>query len=90
VERRRGALRLFVVNRDRGRNHAATIDLAGAEISGAVQVSEVNGPDVAAMNSFERPDVVGVRERRLEAAGSKLEYDFPAHSLSVLRMRLRP
>jgi alpha-L-arabinofuranosidase len=41
------------------------------------------------MNSFEHPDVVGVRERRLEAGGSKLEYDFPAHSLSVLRMRLR-
>ena len=84
-----GTLTLFVVNRDRDRSHAATIDLAGAEISGAVQVSEVNGPDVAAMNSFEHPDVVGARERRLEPGGGKLEYDFPAHSLSVLRMRLR-
>ncbi len=84
-----GALTLFDVNRDRDRSHAATIDLAGAKISGAVQVSEVNGSGVAAMNSFELPDVVGVRERRLEAGGNKLEYDFPANSLSVLRMRLR-
>jgi alpha-N-arabinofuranosidase len=84
-----GTLTLFVVNRDRDRSHATTIGLAGAEISGAVQVSEVNGPDVAAMNSFEHPDVIGARERRLEPGGGKLEYDFPAHSLSVLRMRLR-
>jgi hypothetical protein len=35
------------------------------------------------------PDVVDARERRLDPDGGTLEYDFPAHSLSVLRMRLR-
>jgi len=84
-----GTLTLFVVNRAQDRSHAATIDLSGAEISGAVQMSEVNGPTVAAMSSFERPDAVGARERRLEPRGGTLAYDFPAHSLSVLRMRLR-
>ena len=84
-----GTLTLAVINRDRDRGHAATIDLGGAEVTGGLQVSEVTGPDVGAMNSFERPDVVGVRERQVDLKGGRLEYEFPARSLSVLRMRLR-
>jgi alpha-L-arabinofuranosidase len=83
-----GALTLFVVNRDRDSSHTATIDIEGA-VAEAGQAWEVNGPSVDAMNSFEHPDVVGARERRLEPRAGKLEHEFPAHSLSVLRMRLR-
>ena len=53
-------------------------------------VSEVNGPDVDATNSFEHPDRVGVREHRRPVSGHRLEYEFPAHSVSVLRVRLAP
>ena len=84
-----GALTLFVVNRDRDSSHTATLDIAGAGVGELVQAFEVNGPDVGSKNSFEHPDVVGARERRLEPRAGKLEYEFPAHSLSVLRMRLR-
>ena len=77
-----------VVNRDRDHHHAATIDLGGAKVAGEVLVSEVNGPDVEATNSFEHPDRVGVREGRRPAAGHHLEYDFPAHSVTVLRIPL--
>jgi alpha-L-arabinofuranosidase len=45
---------------------------------------------VGATNSFEHPDRVGVRESRQPAAGHRLEYEFPAHSVSVLRVRLAP
>jgi hypothetical protein len=48
-------------------------------------VAEVNGPDVAAMNSFAAPRVVDVRESTVEAPGGRLEHCFPAHSVSVLR-----
>ena len=40
------------------------------------------------MNSFEHPDVVGVRERRLEQGGSSFDYEFPARSLTILRMKV--
>jgi alpha-N-arabinofuranosidase len=79
---------LAVVNRDKDRGHTAMIDLGAARATGGVEVSEVTGPSVEAKNSFEHPDTVGVRERRVEARGSRLDYDFPARSLSVLRMRL--
>ena len=84
-----GGLTLAVVNRDRDRDHPATIDLGDDEARGIVEVSEVTGLDVTATNSFEHPGVVGVRERRVEARGRTLEHEFPARSLSVLRLRLR-
>jgi len=84
-----GLLTLAVIHRDRDRGHTATIELGGAVMTGGLQVSEVSGPDVGATNSFERPSVVGVKERRVELPGGKLEHEFPARSLSVLRMRVR-
>jgi alpha-L-arabinofuranosidase len=83
-----GALTLAVVNRDADRSYTATIDLGEARPTGGVLVSEVTGPDVTAINSFEHPDTVGVRERRVETVDGRLDYEFPAHSLTVLRVQL--
>jgi alpha-N-arabinofuranosidase len=82
-------LTLAVVNRDKDQSHKATIDLGGAEATGGVQVSEVTGPHVGATNSFAEPNLVGVRDRQVDVKGGPLDYEFPARSVSVLRMRLR-
>jgi alpha-L-arabinofuranosidase len=57
-------------------------------VTGDVLVSEVNGSDVGAANSFETPRAVDVRETRLTARGHRLEHEFPAHSISILRLPL--
>jgi alpha-L-arabinofuranosidase len=79
------AVSVAVVNRHRERDLTATLDLGGASIAGPVKVGEVNGPDVSAMNSFEAPRAVDVRERQATGQGPRLEYVFPAHSVTVLR-----
>ena len=80
-------LMIGVVNRDRDRPHRATIDLGGATATGEVLVSEVNGPDVDATNSFEaRP--VGVREPA--GVSGRSSDTGSARSVSVLRVRLGP
>src|SRR5262245_44610097 len=84
------ALTLAVINRDRERPHAAVVALSGATVAGRVAVAEVNGPEVSATNSFEAPTRVDVRERQLDATGARFEYTFPAHSVTVLRLPLRP
>jgi alpha-N-arabinofuranosidase len=81
-------LTIGVVNRDRDRSHRATIDLGGAAASGELQIAEINGPGVDSTNSFEHPDRVGVREHRRPVSGHRFEHEFPAHSASVLRVRL--
>ena len=83
-------LAIGVVNRDRDRGHAATIDLGSAVAAGELRVFEVNGPDVDATNSFEHPHRVAVREHRQAVAGHRLDWTFPAHSASVLRVPLAP
>ena len=67
------------------RDLAATLDLGGATIAAPVKVWEVNGPDVNATNSFQAPRAVDVRERQAAGRGPRLEYVFPAHSVTVLR-----
>ena len=65
--------------------HVAAVDLGGAALAGEIAVAEVNGPDVAAVNSFETPRAVDVREHRRALEGRRFEHRFPAHSVSVLR-----
>jgi alpha-N-arabinofuranosidase len=81
-------LTLAVVNRDRDQPHPATIELGDAHPSGPVLAAEVNGPRVDARNSFEHPGAVNVTEHRLAGAGGRFEYAFPAHSVTLLRLRL--
>ena len=76
-----GTLTLAVVNRDRDQSHKATIDLGGAEVAGSLQVSEVNGPDVGATNSFEQPNA----GRRARAPGGR--QGGPARATSSPRTR---
>jgi len=76
---------LAVVNRDRDRAHAATVDLGGAVATGGLSVTEVNGPDVDATNSFAEPRRVDARERRVEEGGGRFDYKFPPHSITILR-----
>src|SRR6266850_383679 len=83
------AVAVALVNRDRDRELAVTLDLDGATIAGAVSAWEVNGADVTATNSFETPRAVDVRERKLEARGARLETVLPAHSITVLRCDVR-
>jgi alpha-L-arabinofuranosidase len=76
---------LAVINRDKDRGHKATIRFAGGSAPSSVNVAEVNGAGPDAMNSFEHPDAVGVRELRLNVGGSRYAYVFPAHSITLLR-----
>jgi alpha-N-arabinofuranosidase len=82
-------LALAVVNRDHDRDLTATVDLGGAT-AGPADVWEVNGPDVAATNSFEAPNTVDVRARRVDIRATRFDHTFPAHSVSLLQLPIAP
>jgi len=77
---------LAVVNRDPDRAISTTIEVADGAVPSVVTGYEVNGPDPRVANSFEAPNAVGVRERRIAAARGRIVYAFPAHSVTVLRL----
>ena len=84
----RRELVMGVVNRDPERALATTIELAEPASATDGVAYEVNGADPGVVNSFEQPEAVSVRERQVEANGDVLCYTFPAHSLTLLRLRL--
>jgi alpha-L-arabinofuranosidase len=78
---------LAVVNRDPARDLPATVRVLDAAIGSDVRAYEVNGRAPDALNSFEEPRAVDVRDRRPEAEPTgELRYRFPAHSVTVLRL----
>jgi alpha-N-arabinofuranosidase len=83
------ALTVGVVNRARDRAISAAIEVAGRRLGPPFDVAEVTGADPDALNSLEHPDAVGVRERRVgHDAGGPLTYEFPPHSVTLLRASL--
>ncbi len=87
-------LTLAVVNRDLERSHTSTIQVMDVPLPNSIMLYEVNGIDPKVMNSFEHPSEVKIQERTLELAEQdvteqRLHYTFPAHSLTLMRMRLK-
>lgn len=79
---------LACVNRNKEQPIATTIQLVNTAVQADINVSEVNAPDVNAVNSFEQPGAVAIQEYTLDNGGQSFTYTFPAHSLTVLRLRI--
>ena len=45
--------------------------------------------DIEATNSFERPERIAARASRLENAGAKFSYTFPAYSVTLIRLSIQ-
>jgi alpha-N-arabinofuranosidase len=81
-------LTLCVVNRHPERRLTAELRLSGGEATGAGEIYHVNGAAPNTRNSFEEPEVVNISQDSWQARGGRLSYDFPAHSVTVLKLRL--
>jgi alpha-N-arabinofuranosidase len=82
-----GTLILNVTNRHPSQAVAADINLADKQFSGAVTVMEVNGPDIKAENDFNATRVKTV-QKTVSAQGKSFAYSFPAHSFTMLQIKL--
>jgi len=84
LDESRKQLVVYVVNRSQTEAMETTISLADGQFAGSIQASVINGPDVKAENTFEKPNQVGTRETTLEASGKSLTYSFEPHSVTAL------
>jgi alpha-L-arabinofuranosidase len=82
---------LNVLNRSRDRDLATAIENQQGELAGDAAVWELNHPDLKATHTFgdDRKVRPAVRTVTLGSAGRAFTYTFPAHSLTILRLRLR-
>ena len=82
-----GSLVVNVVNRHKDQAIATEFELEDKQFGGAVEITEVNGLDIKAENSFDRA-LVKPTERSTTAQGKMLRYSFPAHSYTMIRAQL--
>ena len=81
-----------VLNRSRDRDLTTTIESASGPWESSAGIWQMNDRDLKATNTFADPQRVRptVSSVTLEGAPAALRYTFPAHSLTILKMKLRP
>ena len=80
-----GGVVLAVVNRDPENAVRTEVRISDGSFSGQVSVYEVNGEHSAVSNSFDAEEV-GVEEDGFEVDGGSFEYEFPPHSVTLLKV----
>jgi len=82
-----GTLMLNVVNRHLDQPIEVEIEAQDKRFTGTVEVAEVNGPEIKAQNDFGSTKVKTVT-RTVTADGRRMVYRFPAHSFTMLKVKL--
>lgn len=75
---------LNVVNRHQTDALPVTFELEDKQYGGTFQVSEVSGPDIKAQNTF-GTTLVKATGKSVDAKGTRLRYEFPPHSYTMLK-----
>jgi alpha-L-arabinofuranosidase len=84
-----GEVTIAVVNRHK--EDAITTDIISQNgaFAGSITVNEVNGPDVKSGNDFNKENVKTVTKPLFNVNGAKFTYQFPPHSLTLLKGKLK-
>lgn len=84
-----GEVVIVVVNRHKDNPVKTDIICQSGEFNGALQISEINAPDIKAANDFGIENVRTVSKPDLKANGNTVTYSFPAHSLTMIRGKVK-
>ena len=89
--RQTGELFVNVLNRSKDQDIATRVESQAAPITGDVGVWELNHPDLKATHSFGDDRKVRPSERTIKVGVERdgFSYTFPAHSLTILKVKLR-
>ncbi len=82
-----GTLVLNVVNRHKDQAIDTEFETQDKQFSGAIEISEVNGPDIKSENTFDAT-TVKTSQKTARADGKKFRYSFPPHSYTMLKVKL--
>jgi alpha-N-arabinofuranosidase len=84
-----GEVVICVVNRHKDNPIKTDIICQSGEFADVLRISEVNASDLKATNDFGVENVKTVQKPDLKAKGNTVTYSFPAHSLTMLRGKIK-
>ncbi|MFH2104990.1 MAG: FG-GAP-like repeat-containing protein [Parcubacteria group bacterium] len=79
-------LYLAVVNKHSVSDMSTTVKIDNASIGGQAKVYTMNGPSIHSNNN--ESDQVKITESSISNAGSNFKYNFPAHSVTILELKI--
>lgn len=88
LDKQNGFLYVNVLNRSEKQDIATRIDNITGQLTGDVQVWEMNYPDLKATHTFGDDKKVRPVTRKVAGSGNGLTYTFPKHSLTILRAKI--
>jgi len=89
LDETRKQLVVYVVNQSKKEAAETTIDLNSGEFAGNIQKSTVDGPDLKAENTAEKPYLIGIEEAVIKASGKSFTHTFQPHSVTTLVCSIR-
>jgi alpha-N-arabinofuranosidase len=84
-----GEVVICVVNRHKDKPIKTDIICQSGEFIDVLKVAEINASDIKATNDFGVENVRTVSKPDVKAKGNMVTYDFPAHSLTMIRGRVK-
>lgn len=80
---------LCVVNRNKEKAIATEIISQNGSFTDNFQVFEINGKDIKSENNFGKNEVVKKEKPSIKPNGNKISYSFPAHSITMIKGRIK-
>jgi len=84
-----GEVVICVVNRHKDNPIKTDIICHSGEFTDVLKIYEINASDIKAVNDFGVENVKTVSKPDLKAKGNSATYSFPAHSLTMIRGKLK-
>ena len=84
-----GEVVFSVVNRHLDKPITTDIICQSGVFDGTLEVFEVNGKDIKTVNDFDAENVKTVSKPALKAKGNTATYSFPAHSLTMIKGKVK-
>ncbi len=89
IDETKRQLVLYVVNRSRQRYTETGIKLTSGKFADKATVFVINGPDIEAENSFEKPDEVVPTQYSVETNETSVTFSFEPHSVTAMVFGIR-
>ncbi len=88
LSRNKDNLYIAAVNYHLEKDIESPIFLEGFSVREEAKVYELNGPDVMAVNDFDNPQRIRIKDKTIKNISPRFSYVFPAHSATIIEVKV--
>jgi len=89
LSRSKDKLYIAAVNYHKEEDIECSISLEGFSLKEEAKIYELNGPDVMAVNDFDNPERISIKDKTIKNISPGFDYVFPAHSATIIELKIK-